>query len=303
MRARHPEAAGPQALQVDEDLLQDQALHPSWWQRLQLLWRLHLGLPAALGLVILVVSLPLVADRLVQYRRLQQAWATARPPAELAMPLPPERSGSASLATSPAGPPAGVGVPTAAAAASSTVGTPSATGPATTGATAPAAQASTLQATEARPAIAHALPTNTPPPPATTAYPRPPAAEPAPPSLGARQLARLIEALPPGSQRGADLGQLLAAVRTAGLSVQQADYALESSRIAGLARLKVDLQLQGTPAQLQQLLRLMQDRFTNLAIDVVELPAAGVRASGSAAAAAPASVLLHTVQFYRAVDG
>jgi hypothetical protein len=123
-----------------------------------------------------------------------------------------------------------------------------------------------------------------------------PASVPTPASSAGRQsLQTLInELLPPGSQRGSDLRMLLGVAAGAGLTVVQSDYALETSQLPGLARLRVDLALRGSDAQLQRLLAQAQDQFPNLAIESIEwLPGAGKPGR--------ANIGIHLVQFYRAV--
>jgi hypothetical protein len=204
------------------------------WRRLQLMWRLHFGLPATLGLAVLAVGGPVLynsRDELLDLR------------------------GGGSGQTQP------------------TAGMP------------------------ASPAASIAFRSLEPPAAAPVTLPVPVPVPAAPPlAAGTTQsLQTLInELLPPSSQRGADLGTLLGVARGTGLTVVQSDYMFEASQLPGLARLRVDLALRGSDAQLQRMLALAQEQFPNLAVDAIEwLP--------GAAKPGRANIGLHVVQFYRAV--
>jgi hypothetical protein len=205
-------------------------VEPPWWRRLQLLWRLHFGMPATVGLAVLVVCLPLLLN----------AWderAESRA-ANRQLPL------RGNPALSPSGDPAFARLePTGA----------------------------QLQVPGLPP-----IPTDGP-----GALVRP------------RASALMLEALPPSGQRGADLGYLVATARSTGLIVVQSDYGMETSRLPGLARLRVDLALRGTDAQLLQLLMKAHEQFPNLAVDSIEWFPAGPSAGR-------ANIGIHLVQFYRA---
>jgi hypothetical protein len=75
--------------------------------------------------------------------------------------------------------------------------------------------------------------------------------------------ARLIEALPATPQRSADLGVLISTASDAGLLLAPPDYALENGSLPRLARLRVDLPLRGTAAQLAHFLTLLDAQLPN----------------------------------------
>jgi hypothetical protein len=106
--------------------------------------------------------------------------------------------------------------------------------------------------------------------------------------------ALLIEALPSTAQRGADLGALIAAARNAGLVPSQADYALETGTISGLARLRVDLPVRGSDAQLTRFMAMLDAQLPNAVVESLVLAPAGTRQ------APRTSAHLNLVLFYRA---
>lgn len=106
--------------------------------------------------------------------------------------------------------------------------------------------------------------------------------------------AQLIEALPSTAQRGADLGTLVAAARHAGLVASQADYALETGTIPGLARLRVDLPVRGSDAQLTRFMAMLDAQLPNAVVESLVMAPAGPRQPQRLAAH------LNLVLFYRA---
>jgi hypothetical protein len=198
------------------------------WRRLQLMWRLHFGLPATLGLAVLAVGGPVLFNSWDELRDLRGGGSGQTQPAA-GMPASP----AASIAFQNLGPAAPAPVPASA---------PTQVGAGST------------------------------------------------PSLQTQ----IAERLPPSSQRGTDVDPLLGVARGAGLTVVQSDFTFETSQVPGLARLRVDLALRGSDAQLQRMLAVAQEQFPNLAVDAIEwLP--------GAAKPGRANIGLHLVQFYRAV--
>jgi hypothetical protein len=106
--------------------------------------------------------------------------------------------------------------------------------------------------------------------------------------------AQLIKALPSTAQRGADLGALISAARNAGLVPSQADYALETGTILGLARLRVDLPVRGSDAQLTRFMAMLDAQLPNGVVESLVVAPAGPRHSSRITAN------LHLVLFYRA---
>jgi hypothetical protein len=106
--------------------------------------------------------------------------------------------------------------------------------------------------------------------------------------------AQLIKALPSTAQRGADLGALISAARNSGLVPSQADYALETGTIAGLARLRVDLPVRGRNAQLTRFMVMLDAQLPNAVVESLVVAPAGPRHSSHITAH------LHLVLFYRA---
>ncbi|MBK6853749.1 MAG: hypothetical protein IPG93_19745 [Burkholderiales bacterium] len=214
---------------------------PSTWMRWRLIWRVHYGTPAALALILWIISVPLAIT--VYDRYTVQRAAKAAPAADPSAATP---GGSAN--------PGGV----------------------TTG-VAPLAQASS-----AAPAPAVA--------PASSALP---AATALAAALAAGDAA-LIEALPTTAQRGADLGALITAARNAGLAPSQADYALETGAIRGLARLRVDLPVRGSGAQLARFMTMLDAQLPNAVVESLDMTPAGPRQP------LRSDAHLHLVLFYRA---
>jgi hypothetical protein len=106
--------------------------------------------------------------------------------------------------------------------------------------------------------------------------------------------AMLIQALPSTAQRGADLGALVTAARNAGLLPSQADYALETGTISGLARLRVDLPLRGSDAQLTRFMAMLDAQLPNAVVESLALVPAGTRQPMRV------NAHLHLVLYYRA---
>jgi hypothetical protein len=79
--------------------------------------------------------------------------------------------------------------------------------------------------------------------------------------------AELIDALPATPQRSADLGVLISTATDAGLQPAQPDYAFENGNLPRLARLRVDLPVRGTDAQLAHFLTLLDAQLPNALLE------------------------------------
>ncbi|MEY2685958.1 MAG: hypothetical protein RL375_156 [Pseudomonadota bacterium] len=106
--------------------------------------------------------------------------------------------------------------------------------------------------------------------------------------------ALLIQALPTTAQRGADLGALVAAARNAGLVPAQADYALETGAISGLARLRIDLPVRGSDSQLARFMTMLDAQLPNAVVESLVMTTTGPRPS------LRINAHLHLVLYYRA---
>ncbi|MFM2118862.1 MAG: Type secretion system protein subtype b [Pseudomonadota bacterium] len=214
----------------------------TWWRRLALLWRLHFGMPAAVGLAVLLICLPLLLRALEELREVR-----AEPQA-----TPLRRAG---VSGSPVTPP---GIGTAAA------GSASAAMATASGASASSPPGAAVAAASASVSVAQNLE------------------------------ALMLEVLPSGQRRGADLGELMRLARQAELTILQSDYGMEAARQPGLVRLRVDLVMRGSDGQLQQFLTRAQEQFPNLAVDGIQWQA---QRQGRP------TISLQLLQFYRAVPG